>query len=164
MCGSTAPNRSHANIPRTGRERFKRPVSRPSRPALRGGVTGGEPPFYPAQKSNLCPAPKTGQKSDGRFRSHSHWGRRRGRKPHPVNTAPHGLNAAFQGAGGVQLPPSPQGGHKRPYNAKQGPSRFLVAPDREKGGLLALNNHWIFLALLNWFSPSCRHFPCVGGF
>lgn len=27
--------------------------SHPSRPALRGGVTGGEPPLYPAQKSNL---------------------------------------------------------------------------------------------------------------
>lgn len=26
--------------------------SRPSRPALRGGVTGGEPPLYPAEKSN----------------------------------------------------------------------------------------------------------------
>ena len=32
---------------------------RPSRPALRGGVTGGEPPLYPAPKSNLlhCPDP-----------------------------------------------------------------------------------------------------------
>lgn len=27
--------------------------SRPSRPALRGGVTGGEPPLYSAQKSNV---------------------------------------------------------------------------------------------------------------
>lgn len=34
----------------------------------------------------------------------------------------------------------------------------------EKGGLLALNNHWIFLVLLNRFSPLCWHLPCGGGF
>ena len=52
MAGSTAQNRSHAVVPKTGREGFKGSVFHPFRPALRGGVTGGEPPLYPAEKSN----------------------------------------------------------------------------------------------------------------
>ncbi len=95
---------------------------RPSRPALRGGVTGGEPPLYPAQKSNLLHCPDwalwaaLGALADGRFGA-AKWAFSGGKTADPHNRPTVGQHRASfprrgtdatQPAGGPQKPPQGQ--------------------------------------------------------
>ena len=88
-----------------------------------------EPPLYPAQKSNVCIAPKTGRKSDGGLGPISRPCANPILEafPHPLTTGNKAVNVAFHSLEGVRMPPGPQDGHKRPHNAKQGLSWIWVA-------------------------------------
>ena len=131
MYGSTAPNPSHANIPRTGRERSKRPVSRPSRPALRVGVTGGEPPLLSSTKIerlDYSPIPVCIALPGGRKEAPAE-----GPKPPTATTGPQGRDTAFHRPDGAGTLPAPQEGRKRPETAQHGGNGGRAAPRMRNG-------------------------------
>lgn len=92
----------------------KWPVPRPFRPALRGGVASGEPPLYPAQKSNLCtalggPGPPTRnsgpQGADTAFQGWEVYG-----CYHPLRSAANALKGADTGENGGRAAPLARNG------------------------------------------------------
>ena len=66
MLGTAPQNWSHVNLMKTDRERLNELASPSFRPALRGGVTGGEPPLYPALFSNPLHCPCLGHFAEAR--------------------------------------------------------------------------------------------------
>ena len=112
---------------------------RPSRPALRGGVTGGEPPLYPALKSNLRIALSNPSALPWKPCSLSvPWQANQGQGG-PKTANPHNRPTAGQRRvsrpGGARMPPEPQEGHKAPHRGRHGENRVRAAPHLRSGPL-----------------------------
>jgi len=127
MSGSKPKNRSHLTLLKTDRNFLNWAVSPNSRPALRGGVKRGGATALSSTKIEPLRCPEmSAKKSEGGLGERSCF---------LPQTRP---DTAFQGAGGVRVPPGPWGGHSRPHRGGHGGGRLFPPAHRSSSDVLAL--------------------------